>query len=132
MNLAYLDWRGERRYAAGSPGGCRCAGNCLRQAVAAEPPGCDLRFERVMKGSLAAIRYCSDPQEGSPALPGSGGDPGSAILRRPDQVSCPDAESAWPASRRAFTASRSIVHLHELGGDDTLADIVGVWPAWKN
>ena len=92
-------------------------------------PGCELHFEKVMKGALSAtLAVVSTPQ--------------NTVLRHPQEL-CKMIENAH-LSQKIKTQAVAILHrlaeveagihheqverlhLHELGGDDTLIDIVGV------
>lgn len=132
MKLAYFDCIGGASgdmllgalAAAGAPE------EAMQEAVAAlRLPGCELRFERVMKGPLSALqatvvtpkkeqhRHYSDL---------------AAILETAG-LSQAVKSRAQSVLRRIASVEAGIhgmelehVHLHELGGDDTLADIAGV------
>ena len=92
-------------------------------------PGCELRFERVMKGALSAVqaavatprreahRHASDLVAilSAADLPPALKTRAEAVLWRLAQVEA--GIHAQPVEA---------VHLHELGGDDTLIDVVGV------
>lgn len=132
MRIAYFDCLGGASgdmllgalVAAGAPE------EALREAVAAlHLPGCELRFETVMKGALSAVqasvltpkkeahRHYSDL---------------AAILEAAN-LNAGVKTKAQSVLRRIASVEAGIhglpleeVHLHELGGDDTLADIAGV------
>ncbi len=101
----------------------------LRGVVAAlQLPGCDLRFERVMKGPLAATQVTVDTprQEEHRHL--------SRLVDIVRQADLPEAVrmKTEAALRRIAQVEAGIhnqdvehVHLHEVGGDDTLIDIAG-------
>jgi pyridinium-3,5-bisthiocarboxylic acid mononucleotide nickel chelatase len=101
----------------------------LRGVVSAlRLPGCDLRFERVMKGPLTATQVSVDTprQEEHRHL--------SNLLDIVHQADLPEAVRAKTetALRRIAQVEAGIhnepienVHLHEVGGDDTLIDIAG-------
>jgi len=90
---------------------------------------CDLTFQRVMRGALAGlqaeVRTPSRPKHrhlkdlldilSASGLPGGIQEKASAILRRLAEIEA--GIHAMPLEE---------VHLHELGGDDTLIDICGV------
>jgi pyridinium-3,5-bisthiocarboxylic acid mononucleotide nickel chelatase len=91
-------------------------------------PGCDLRFERVMKGPLAATQVTVDTprQEEHRHL--------SHLLDIVHQANLPEAVrvKTETALHRIAQVEAGIhnepiehVHLHEVGGDDTLIDIAG-------
>ena len=91
-------------------------------------PGCDLRFERVMKGPLAATQVTVETpkQEAHRHL--------SQLLEIVDHADLPETVRARTNStlRRIAEVEAGIhneavehVHLHEVGGDDTLIDIAG-------
>ena len=101
----------------------------LRGVVAAlRLPGCDLHFERVMKGPLAAtqVTVVTPQQEEHRHL--------SHLLDIVRQSDLPESVRAKTetALRRIAEVEAGIhnepvehVHLHEVGGDDTLIDIAG-------
>jgi uncharacterized protein (TIGR00299 family) protein len=102
----------------------------LQAAVGAlHLPGCALSFERVMKGPLSATQanVTTPPQEAhrhaSELL---------ALIESADLAPALKAQAALILRRLAEVeagihgAPVESVHLHELGGDDTLIDIVGV------
>jgi len=91
-------------------------------------PGCDLRFERVMKGPLAAtqVTVVTPQQEEHRHL--------SHLLDIVHQADLPETVRVKTeiALRRIAEVEAGIhnepvdhVHLHEVGGDDTLIDIAG-------
>jgi len=91
-------------------------------------PGCDLRFERVMKGPLAAtqVTVITPQQEEHRHL--------SHLLDIVHQADLPETVRVKTeiALRRIAEVEAGIhnepvdhVHLHEVGGDDTLIDIAG-------
>lgn len=95
-------------------------------------PECDLRFERVMRGALSALQATvMTPRRETPRhfadlaavvsaadLPDRLRAEAHSILRRLAEVEA-----------GIHNAPIESVHLHELGGDDTLIDIVGVLTA---
>jgi len=101
----------------------------LRGVVAAlRLPGCDLHFERVMKGPLAAtqVTVVTPQQEEHRHL--------SHLLDIVRQSDLPESvrAKAETALHRIAEVEAGIhnepvehVHLHEVGGDDTLIDIAG-------
>jgi len=101
----------------------------LRGVVAAlRLPGCDLSFERVMKGPLAAtqVTVVTPQQEEHRHL--------SHLLDIVRQSDLPESVrvETETALRRLAEVEAGIhnepvehVHLHEVGGDDTLIDIAG-------
>jgi uncharacterized protein (TIGR00299 family) protein len=101
----------------------------LRAVVAAlRLPGCDLRFERVMKGPLAAtqVTVVTPQQEEHRHLSHL-----LDIVRRSDLPESVRAKTETILRRiaevEAGIHSEPVeqVHLHEVGGDDTLIDIAG-------
>jgi uncharacterized protein (TIGR00299 family) protein len=102
----------------------------LREAVAAlRLPGVDLRFERVMKGGLSALQasvITPREQKGRRYLD-------LVEILEAAALSGPVKSRALAVLKRLAGVEAAIhgvplesVHLHELGGDDTLADIAGV------
>ena len=101
----------------------------LRGVVTAlRQPGCDLRFERVMKGPLAAtqVTVVTPQQEEHRHL--------SHLLDIVRQAELPETVRVKTETvlRRIAEVESGIhnepveqVHLHEVGGDDTLIDIAG-------
>jgi uncharacterized protein (TIGR00299 family) protein len=102
----------------------------LQSAVnALHLPECELRFDRVMRGGLSAMQATVRvPRHETPRhlngvlailsraeLPDRLKDKAGRILRRLAQVEA-----------GIHNTSPDSVHLHELGGDDTLVDVVGV------
>ena len=131
MNIAYFDCVGGASgdmllgalVDAGAPEAA------LQAAVAAlRLPGCELRFERVLKGPLSALqaqvttprreahRHLGDLLNiiGAAALPEPIKAQAATLLRRLAEVEA-----------GIHHAPLDSVHLHELGGDDTLIDLVG-------
>jgi uncharacterized protein (TIGR00299 family) protein len=105
----------------------------IREAIGElQLPDCDLRFERVMRGALSALqatvitsrreieRHVADLISIVMAanLPDRVKEQTRSILLRLAEVEA-----------KIHHASIESVHLHELGGDDTLIDIVGVLTA---
>jgi uncharacterized protein (TIGR00299 family) protein len=92
-------------------------------------PECELRFERVMRGGLSATQATvRTPRHETPRHPGD-------LLAILSNAELPDAlkDKAARVLRRLAEVEAGIhnvpietIHLHELGGDDTLVDIVGV------
>ncbi len=132
MKLAYFDCiggaSGDMLLAALVDAGA--AEETLAQAIQAlNLPGCTLAFTRVMKGALSALQaqVTTPPQPehrhlgdllailNAAELPIAIQNQADRILRRLGQV---EAE--------IHNTPLEEVHLHELGGDDTLIDIVGV------
>ncbi len=132
MILAYFDCVGGASgdMLLGALADAGAAETALQAALEAlHLPGCELHFERVMKGPLSATqaivvtpgreahRHVSDLL---------------AILESADLAAPLKAQAAAILRRLAEVeagihhAPLESVHLHELGGDDTLIDVVGV------
>jgi uncharacterized protein (TIGR00299 family) protein len=132
MNIAYFDCvggaSGDMLLGALVDAGASEA--ALRTAVAGlQLPGCEVRFARVMKGALSAQQatVITPPQEAHRHL-----DDLLAILAAADLTPSLKAKAERILRRLAQVEAGihqepvEAVHLHELGGDDTLIDIVGV------
>ena len=132
MNLAYFDCvggaSGDMLLGALVDAGASEAG--LRATVEAlRLPECEVRFERVMKGPLSATQATVvTPRREAHRHVGD-------LLAVIDSADLPAALKGQAAAilRRLAEVEAGIhhmplesVHLHELGGDDTLIDIVGV------
>ncbi len=135
MNLAYFDCvggaSGDMLLGALVDAGASEAG--LRSTVGAlQLPECEVRFERVMKGPLSATQATViTPRRAAHRHVGD-------LLNILDSADLPAAIKTQAAAmlRRLAEVEAGIhqiplesVHLHELGGDDTLIDMVGVLAA---
>jgi uncharacterized protein (TIGR00299 family) protein len=138
MRIAYIDAVGGASgdMLLGSLVDAGAREDAVHAAVAAlNLPGCDVRFERVVKGGLSAVqavvttpgreahRHASDLVTllASADLP-------PALKARAEAV-------IWRLARvesNIHAQAVETVHLHELGGDDTLIDIVGVLAGLDN
>ncbi len=132
MRVAYFDCLGGASgdmllgalAAAGAPE------EAMQEAVAAlRLPGCELRFERVMKGALSAVQASVQ----TPKKEQHRHYTDLAAILEAGSLSEAVKTRAQSVLRRIASVEAGIhgmaleqVHLHELGGDDTLADIAGV------
>jgi uncharacterized protein (TIGR00299 family) protein len=92
-------------------------------------PGCEVRFDRVMKGALSAMQATvTTPKKEQHRHLGEL----LSLLHSADLPSDVKSKTETILTRLAEVEARihnepvDHVHLHELGGDDTLIDIVGV------
>jgi uncharacterized protein (TIGR00299 family) protein len=132
MKIAYFDSLGG---ASGDMllGALASAGapvDAIQGAVAAlRLPGCEVRFERVMKGALSAVQA----QVITPKKEQHRHYTDLAAILEAGALSSSIKTRALSILGRIASVEAGIhglpleeVHLHELGGDDTLADIAGV------
>jgi pyridinium-3,5-bisthiocarboxylic acid mononucleotide nickel chelatase len=101
----------------------------VRTAVAAlDLPGCEVQFERVMKGALSALQatVTTPRQEAHRHVAELLAILSAAHL--PESLKAQAEAILWKLAHVEAGIHRQpvdSVHLHELGGDDTLIDIVG-------
>lgn len=138
MHVAYIDLvggaSGDMLLSALVDAGA--AEDVIRSIPAAlQLPDCSVNFQRVLRGALSALQaeVTTPQQEAHRHVPGLLAIiDRAAISDRVKQQARSAIERLAEAEARIHHSPIESVHLHEVGGDDALIDIVGVLAALEN